>query len=178
MFELGIHRDPQQLSDLPVYILESRRRLFAAAYQLDKSVATFLGRPPRISWRHSDCSLPLDLADDALVGSPSEVELASTSIDSKGWNMHNVFQRASWIRVRFLISTFREEILELSLQRPTPKMADQLRWAFFLSQSFRNYAHSTLGVSPSEAIKHGIHCQAISVIVQTAGRVGLPFISA
>lgn len=129
MFELGIHRDPQQLSDLPVFILESRRRIFAAAFQFDKSMATFLGRPPRISWRHSDCSLPLDLSDDAVVGSPSEFELASTSIDSQGWNVQKPIQRASWIRVRFLISTFREEILELSLQRPTRDTVDQLRWA-------------------------------------------------
>ncbi|KAK1148503.1 hypothetical protein N8T08_009508 [Aspergillus melleus] len=73
----------------------------------------------------SNC-LPLDLADDALVGGPSEFDLASTSVDSKGWNVQSVFQRASWIRVRFLISTFREEILELSLQGPTREMADQL----------------------------------------------------
>ncbi|KAI9038829.1 fungal specific transcription factor domain-containing protein [Aspergillus affinis] len=149
MFELGIHRDPQQLSDLPVFILESRRRIFAAAYQLDKSVATFLGRPPRISWRHSDCSLPLDLADDSLVGGPSEFELASTSIDSKGWNVQNVIQRASWIRVRFLISTFREEILELSLQGPTREMADQLRDISFRCHQAWNSLPSHLQYNPN-----------------------------
>ncbi|KAA8651714.1 uncharacterized protein ATNIH1004_000610 [Aspergillus tanneri] len=127
MFELGIHRDSQQLSQLPVFLLESRRRVFAAAYQLDKSVATFLGRPPRISRRHSDCRLPIDISDADLVGSPSEFELASRYINGSGWNVQNGFHRASWIRMRFLISTFREETLELSLQGMTRETADQLR---------------------------------------------------
>ncbi|KAJ5206649.1 Transcription factor [Penicillium cf. griseofulvum] len=49
IFELGVHRDTASSTPLPRFILESRRRLFAAAYHFDKSIATFLGRPPRIS---------------------------------------------------------------------------------------------------------------------------------
>ncbi|EAU39251.1 predicted protein [Aspergillus terreus NIH2624] len=126
MFELGLHRDSHQSSDLPPFLVESRRRLFAAAYQLDKSIATFLGRPPRITQRHSDCRLPLDIGDEAL-SSNAQIALASQSLDSNGWNLHGRFQRSAWIRLRFLISTFREEILELSLQSSKEETADQLR---------------------------------------------------
>ncbi|PWY76108.1 hypothetical protein BO94DRAFT_568523 [Aspergillus sclerotioniger CBS 115572] len=40
---------------------------------------------------------------------------------------HQVHRRSSWNRVRFLMSTFWEEILELSLDYPSSKTADQLR---------------------------------------------------
>ncbi|GES59314.1 fungal specific transcription factor [Aspergillus terreus] len=126
MFELGLHRDSHQSPDLPPFLVESRRRLFAAAYQLDKSIATFLGRPPRITQRHSDCRLPLDIGDEAL-SSNAQIALASQSLDSNGWNLHGRFQRSAWIRLRFLISMFREEILELSLQGSKEETADQLR---------------------------------------------------
>ncbi|RHZ61038.1 hypothetical protein CDV55_106320 [Aspergillus turcosus] len=124
IFELGLHRDSDEGIDLPDFLLESRRRLFAAVYQLDKNIATFLGRPPRISWRHSDCRLPLDISDDALTGS---IELAQRSVTAEGWSCHAVYQRSAWIRLRFLISTFREEILELSLTKSSENRDEQLR---------------------------------------------------
>ncbi|CAG8907301.1 unnamed protein product [Penicillium egyptiacum] len=125
IFEFGAHRDTPSL--LPLFIVESRRRLFAASYQLDKSIATFLGRPPRISWRHSDCRLPLDISDETLAGHPNKLDAARLSLDANGWNTREVYQRSSWIRLRFIISTFREEILELSLQKPSPNRTEQLR---------------------------------------------------
>jgi hypothetical protein len=124
IFELGLHRDSDERTDLPDFLLESRRRLFAAVYQLDKSIATFLGRPPRVSWRHSDCRLPLDISDEALTGSR---ELAQRSVTVEGWSCHAVYQRAAWIRLRFLVSTFREEILELSLTKSSENRDEQLR---------------------------------------------------
>ncbi|GIJ83585.1 hypothetical protein Asppvi_002409 [Aspergillus pseudoviridinutans] len=123
IFELGLHRDSDERTDLPDFLLESRRRLFAAVYQLDKSIATFLGRPPRISWRHSDCRLPLDISDEALTGSR---QLAQKSVTAEGWSCHAVYQRSAWIRLRFLISTFREEILELSLTKSSEHRDEQL----------------------------------------------------
>ncbi|GFF75690.1 hypothetical protein IFM47457_03961 [Aspergillus lentulus] len=103
IFELGLHRDSDERTDLPDFLLESRRRLFAAVYQWDKSIATFLGRPPRIS------------------------ELAQRSVTAEGWSFHAVYQRSGWIRLRFLISTFREEILELSLTKSSEDRDEQLR---------------------------------------------------
>ncbi|GAE00291.1 hypothetical protein PVAR5_9032 [Paecilomyces variotii No. 5] len=123
MFEIGLHREPElnNFSCLPTFILESRRRLFAAAYQLDKTIGTLLGRPPRISWRYSDCRMPLDISDEALTDDVDFVNAAQNFLDGEGWNTERTFQRASWIRVRFITSTFREEILELSLQRASPE---------------------------------------------------------
>ncbi|KAE8378400.1 hypothetical protein BDV26DRAFT_304293 [Aspergillus bertholletiae] len=127
IFELGLHRDSQQSNSLPVFLVETRRRLFAAAYQLDKSIATFLGRPPRISLRHADCPLPLDLDDSTLETDPSEIELAVQNLDSDGWNMQGRLQRTTFLRQRFLVATFREEILEVSLETQNQRAAEKLR---------------------------------------------------
>ncbi|KAE8401934.1 hypothetical protein BDV37DRAFT_167924 [Aspergillus pseudonomiae] len=127
IFELGLHRDSQQSNSLPVFLVETRRRLFAAAYQLDKSIATFLGRPPRISLRHSDCRLPLDLHDSSLEADQSNMELALQRLDSDGWNTQGSLHRSTFLRQRFLVSTFREEILEVSLETQNRRTAEKLR---------------------------------------------------
>ncbi|KAL2869364.1 transcription factor domain-containing protein [Aspergillus lucknowensis] len=127
ILELGLHRDCYKENEVPMFLREIRRRLFAGFYQLDKNFATFLGRPPRISWRYSDSKPPLDISDDILVAEEQEVERALGELDSEGWNVHRVFQRSSWYRLRYRIGRFREEILELSLRPLSPEVADQLR---------------------------------------------------
>ncbi|KAJ6178597.1 hypothetical protein N7519_009058 [Penicillium mononematosum] len=127
IFALGLHRDSKTPNDLPEFLLESRRRQFAAAYQLDKSIATFLGRPPRIPWRYADCRMPLDISDEALATDNKVLNYSHDYIDENGWSRHGVVQRSSWIRVRFIISTFRDEILEVSLQNMTPEMENMLK---------------------------------------------------
>ncbi|CDM32172.1 Zn(2)-C6 fungal-type DNA-binding domain [Penicillium roqueforti FM164] len=127
IFALGLHRDSKTSSGVPEFLLEARRRQFAAAYQLDKSIATFLGRPPRLPWRYADCRMPLDISDEALATDKTILDYTRDCIDENGWNIHGVVQRSSWIRVRFIISTFRDEILEVSLQNVTPEMEIMLK---------------------------------------------------
>ncbi|KAJ5520375.1 hypothetical protein N7463_000828 [Penicillium fimorum] len=127
IFALGFHRDSKSSSDIPEFLLESRRRLFAAAYQLDKSIATFLGRPPRLPWRYADCRMPLDISDETLAADSTVLDYSHDYIDENGWNLQGVVQRSSWIRMRFIISTFRDEILEVSLQNVTPEMENMLK---------------------------------------------------
>jgi hypothetical protein len=71
--------------------------------------------------------MPLDISDEALAGDADSLNAAQNFLDGNGWNTESIFQRASWIRVRFIISTFREEILELALQRACPERSEQLR---------------------------------------------------
>lgn len=128
IFLLGIHTDSgsKRPSDAPLFLVESRRRLFATAYQFDKSLATFLGRPPRLPWRYSDSKLPLDISDEALVDVKSSPETMQDTFDAGGWNTSGVYQRSSWIRLRFLISILREEIMELSHQTAGGEMVEKL----------------------------------------------------
>ncbi|KAJ5887785.1 hypothetical protein N7495_007826 [Penicillium taxi] len=126
IFALGIHRDLKSSSEMPEFLLESRRRQFAAAYQLDKTIATFLGRPPRMPLRYTDCRMPLDISDEALATEDTTLTCLTEDLDSNNWNLQPLFQRSSWIRVRFIICTFRDEVLELSLQRMTPEITNSL----------------------------------------------------
>ncbi|KAL4982136.1 hypothetical protein BDW68DRAFT_195654 [Aspergillus falconensis] len=131
IFELGLHRDSpghcHKAEDVPTFLREIQRRLYAGLYHNDKTIATFFGRPPRISWRHSDCKVPLDISDEALLGDEQDLERAMAELDSEGWNANATFRRASWYRIRYLVSSFREEILELSLRPLDHEAAERLR---------------------------------------------------
>ncbi|KAL3435331.1 hypothetical protein BDV09DRAFT_185100 [Aspergillus tetrazonus] len=129
IFELGLHRDSHghKAENIPVFLREVRRRLYAGLYHNDKNIATFFGRPPRVSWRHSDCGLPLDISEEALLGDEQGLERATAELDSEGWNINATFRRASWYRIRYLVSSYREEILELSLRPLDHEAAGRLR---------------------------------------------------
>ncbi|EAA65195.1 predicted protein [Aspergillus nidulans FGSC A4] len=131
IFELGLHRDSHghghKGENIPVFLREVRRRLYAGLYHNDKNIATFFGRPPRVSWRHSDCGLPLDISEEALLGDEQDLERAMAELDSEGWSVNATFRRASWYRIRYLVSSFREEILELSLRPLDHEAARRLR---------------------------------------------------
>lgn len=114
LYAEGIHCE--EPFDEPLFLRESRRRIYAAAYRSDKSLATFFGRPPMMNWRYSDRKPPLDI-DDKIVASddPDVVSEALAKLDANGWNTEGQILPASWIRVRTLTSMIKERILELSL---------------------------------------------------------------
>lgn len=89
--------------------------MYAAAYRSDKSLATYLGRPPRIPKKYSDVKPPLDISDETLVAEDPELQKVLSSLDDVGWNSEGKIRPAAFIRLRYIMSAFREEILELSL---------------------------------------------------------------
>lgn len=99
----------------PIWLAETRRRIFCSSYNQDKAISTFLGRPIRISKRHTDVSLPRDLRDDELTGDTARLSAAILALDGNGWNTRGQHLRASWIRLRHMASQLREEILDFSL---------------------------------------------------------------
>ncbi|KAF2999680.1 hypothetical protein E8E13_002029 [Curvularia kusanoi] len=126
IYALGMHKESASTS-LPTWLTETRRRVFCSSYNQDKSISTFLGRPIRISKRHTDVPLPLDLRDEELTSSdPSVLESAIASLDSNGWNTKSQHLRASWIRLRHIASRLREEILDYSLTPLTSSVSDAL----------------------------------------------------
>ena len=109
-----MHKESASI-DIPIWLTETRRRVFCSSYNQDKSISTFLGRPIRISKRHTDIKLPLDLRDEELTGDPAALDLAIKNLDEAGWNTKGQHLRASWIRLRHIASRLREEILDYSL---------------------------------------------------------------
>jgi hypothetical protein len=129
MYALGIHKETSN-SNLPLFILETRRRLFCSAYNVDKIISTFLGRPVRLSKKHTDIKLPLDISDDDLTRDEATLRIACQRLDDHGWNSHEDFyeghRRASWLRVRYISMQFREDILDFALAKLNPSVELQL----------------------------------------------------
>ncbi|KAI4937495.1 uncharacterized protein J4E92_002226 [Alternaria infectoria] len=80
IYALGIHQE-KKCAHAPKWLTETRRRVFCSAYNQDKSISTFLGRPIRISKRHTDIELPLDLADNEVTGDQATLESAIAALD-------------------------------------------------------------------------------------------------
>ncbi|KAH8725839.1 hypothetical protein GQ44DRAFT_680619 [Phaeosphaeriaceae sp. PMI808] len=116
LYALGIHKESTS-ANVPTWLKESRRRIFCSSYNQDKSISTFLGRPIRISKRHTDISLPLDLSDEETVAERAVLDRAVQALDKDGWNTNGRWLRASWVRLRYTSLQFREEVLEFSLFR-------------------------------------------------------------
>jgi hypothetical protein len=96
VYALGIHKESTN-ANVPRWLAETRRRLFCSSYNQDKAISTFLGRPIRISKRHTDIAMPLDLSDEETVSDQSIMDQAARLLDKDGWNTKGRWLRASWI---------------------------------------------------------------------------------
>ncbi|KAH7384227.1 hypothetical protein DE146DRAFT_760014 [Phaeosphaeria sp. MPI-PUGE-AT-0046c] len=136
IYALGIHKESTN-AHVPTWLAETRRRLFCSSYNQDKSISTFVGRPIRISKRHTDVRLPLDLSDEEISGDQARLDQAIHALDQDGWNTKGRWLRASWIRLRNMSLRFREEILEFSLFKLDNTSRDQL--LCFMIQKLLDY---------------------------------------
>uniref|UniRef100_A0A093UZB0 Uncharacterized protein n=1 Tax=Talaromyces marneffei PM1 TaxID=1077442 RepID=A0A093UZB0_TALMA len=76
------------------------------------------GRPPRISWRHIDVDLPLDITYNELLAEPEIRDAAIAQLDEDGWNTQGIVSRTTFVRSMYKIGQVRELVLELSLNSP------------------------------------------------------------
>ena len=112
---VGFHRDAHDVQTTPRYLQELRKRGMEWCHELDKGLATFVGRPPRLYRRHYDLGAPLDVPEDVLLGSITDLQSAIEELDSEGWNKKGLVHPASRFRVQYKLITLREEALELVL---------------------------------------------------------------
>ena len=124
---MGLHREPDDGEDIPFFLQECRRKVFAAAYRSDKTLATFLGRPPRIPLQYSDIMPPLDISDESLMAEGQTLDAVLSSVDKNGWNTQRKIWPAGFIRLRYIMSAFREEILEICLGNKSINVVDKLK---------------------------------------------------
>ncbi|OAL05435.1 hypothetical protein IQ06DRAFT_312803 [Phaeosphaeriaceae sp. SRC1lsM3a] len=125
IYALGIHKESTN-TQVPTWLAETRRRIFCSSYNQDKSISTFVGRPIRISKRHTDVKLPLDISDEEVGSNQARLDQAIQALDQDGWNTKGRWLRATWIRLRYMSLQFREEILEFSLFKVDNTSRDQL----------------------------------------------------
>ena len=87
-----------------------------ATFTIDKILATFLGRPPLISWRYCDIQLPLDLSFKEMLSDQSWLNDRISLLEQNGgWNQEGSIRKGAWARISLLKSILREKVLELSL---------------------------------------------------------------
>lgn len=60
--------------------------------------------------------MPLDLADDDLLGDAEKIQAARSGLTSEGWSRSDHYVPTSWQRVRYMLGMLREETHELQLQ--------------------------------------------------------------
>lgn len=115
---MGIHRTDPPESSVPFFLSEARKRVFAASYRADKNIATFLGRPPRLTYHYCDVGLPLDIDDDSLVLDRPSLDKVISQLTPDGWGTFNSGLRpATVIRLRYMVAMLREQMVGLSLGR-------------------------------------------------------------
>lgn len=86
-------------------------------YYLEKMFGLIFNLPPRITSRYVDVELPLDLSDEEIFAQTIEkLEEAKSRLTEDGWNMDGKFRAATWARLRYILSQFREEFVEFNFQ--------------------------------------------------------------
>jgi hypothetical protein len=115
--ELGLHKEKVVDAKTPFFLCELRIRVFEAIYVHDKYVSTYLGRPPRISYRHCIIQLPADLSDDEVCGDQATLTSAISRLDN-GYARSGRLYRATMRRAQIAHFINLEEILEIVLGNP------------------------------------------------------------
>ncbi|KAL4736280.1 hypothetical protein BDV11DRAFT_207759 [Aspergillus similis] len=127
VFALGLHQ--QKMDErTPFFLSEMRSRTMVAAYSMDKELATFLGRPPRICRQYCDIQFPLDISWEDLVANDPTRDAAIQQLDSDGWNVQGDLDKGARPRVTLLTSILREMILEFSLSREVDNLWDRVKF--------------------------------------------------
>lgn len=112
---MGLHQGVKPTENIPFFLSELRKRLFRVVYTMEISLAAFLGRPPRLSYRYSTVDPPLDLLDGQLALNGAEMTAALASLDEYGYNKAKKWRRITWLRAYSPMASRREEILDLAL---------------------------------------------------------------
>lgn len=115
---LGLHRELETGKSNTTLPAEVRRRVFAIVFAIDKSLATFTGRPPALSRRFCASNLPRDISDEVLLMGEPELSNAVSRLDANGWNTDGQIYPATLLRVKYIMSMIQDEILEFSLGNP------------------------------------------------------------
>jgi hypothetical protein len=142
---LGLYRTSHASHDealLPTYLQDLRKRAIVGAHELDKGLATFVGRPPRLNRHYMGVGLPMDLPDSALLGPAEALALAAAGLDSDGWNSDGQFHSSTRIRAVTVLLAIREEALELSLGSQVDDTV--LRSRYVLPSSFKLHSDDLL----------------------------------
>ncbi|KAL4979389.1 hypothetical protein BDW66DRAFT_148502 [Aspergillus desertorum] len=115
IYAAGLHQESTRAQNCPPFLHQWRTICFAAAFYADKSLSTFVGRPPFINYRYCSISPPLDIRDEDLIAGEEQLRQAMANLNSAGWNTKGNTLRGSMMRLRFHLAVLREQALEIAL---------------------------------------------------------------
>lgn len=154
---MGLHQGNNADANTPFFLAELRKKIFISAYGHDKVVATFLGRPPRLSHRYCKMDWPLDLSDDQLFGEGESIESALAGLDANGWNTSGNLNRTTWIRVWFVHCKIREDILEIALGSDEQDIAFRAEQVRVRMEELHASVPAFMQVTPEQIIASDTH---------------------
>lgn len=125
LFALGYHQLESD-DNVPFFLTELRKRVMVSAYCIDKELATFLGRPPRICQRYCDLTPPSDLTYDEIVADSEERDAALAKLSEDERNLEGFLMSRAWPRLFLMLNMHKENILELSLNRQTDNIVERV----------------------------------------------------
>ncbi|KAK6062539.1 hypothetical protein SCUP515_13265 [Seiridium cupressi] len=124
---LGMHAEPFDDSYQPTFYSEISRRVLLPVFTIDKVQLAFTGRPPLLFRKFITTPMPLDIKDeDLFLDQKSLIEKVRTTVDDKGWNTEGGFYSATYIRARYIMAQFREQIAEIALGNDRQATVDDL----------------------------------------------------
>ncbi|KAI0160009.1 hypothetical protein GGR52DRAFT_582675 [Hypoxylon sp. FL1284] len=112
---MGLHQGVKAEDGLPFFLAETRKRLFSQTYIMEIGMASFLGRPPRISYRYCNLQQPLDLSVTQVALEGDELALVLAGLDDNGFNTAGKIWRVTWSRTWLGCAPEREAILDLAI---------------------------------------------------------------
>ncbi|KAJ3543636.1 hypothetical protein NM208_g3469 [Fusarium decemcellulare] len=130
LFALGYHEKIQEdTSDIPLFIVELRKACFARIYAADKSLAVFLGRPPRIVKDYCHFKLPKNLPgiwddDQILTSGTHPLSPVDGGASSQIMHQREHINYVADTRCSALFASFKEEVLQLFRQRNVLNQAE------------------------------------------------------
>ncbi|KAJ6440160.1 N-terminal binuclear Zn cluster-containing/DNA binding domain-containing protein [Purpureocillium lavendulum] len=124
---LGLHDESETPDYRPTLSSETRRRIAAHVFIMDKVIVLFTGRPPLIGHRYASTPLPLDIQDQHLIAGDEAISRALESLDERGWNTDGGLYASTSLRARLMIALIRDELIEIALGKWRQTRFDKLQ---------------------------------------------------
>ncbi|RMY89464.1 hypothetical protein D0861_04237 [Hortaea werneckii] len=154
---MGLHQGNNVNAETPFWLAQLRKKIFVSAYGRDKVSATFLGRPPRLSYRYCKMEEPLDVPDELLFAEGLEPAALLARVDKNGWNTDQKLTRTTSQRVWFQHCRIREDILEIALGSDDGDIESRAAQIRLRLRNLHDSYPAFMKVSPEEFLeKHGV----------------------
>ncbi|KXJ85336.1 hypothetical protein Micbo1qcDRAFT_99602, partial [Microdochium bolleyi] len=170
LIAMGLHEPeaPGSEQHVPFFLAELRKRAFASSFAQEVGLATFLGRPPRLSYRYCRFRPASGLTNQEILLPAAERAELLTRLDAHGFRKDGVMNEQAFRKIWWHLTPRREDILDLSLGQYTPdellRRAEMIGgqmedlWAI-LPQSMRDARDGPVGyekLSPFERLLHDL----------------------